>query len=1000
MTRVVSTPCRPWHAAAALLLLAGCAGPPKAAYVGGGVPGASDAVALGNNQAGEPCTQHGDFAGHFNIYCGTWKRPSARLQSVPAGSLTLDALATDSAWRRTLDTAYACDPPAPATLVTGPALLLHCTRQLTGFPQLAIVAQVGDSVWLADGVPAAAPAIERAIALDSGRATRASVTSVAESSGLAADRLARSAASAGELDAFDTALRKATDANLEGDYAAAEDAYRITLDVQRRILGPEAPQTARMLALQALQVSDQHHFAQADAMLARARAIAEQAGAGEDSALPLVWHYQGLNLLNQNRPRDALVLLDRAEQAYLKVAPLPAPGAVRSNALPTDQTSSAAALGVVEVRRAKAVAYRLLDDPAQARISAEAADRSLRAYGLRSLKASARILRTEASVYDAAGDQGGALRTWQRAASDFAEALPGSRSYAETQLLLAAQFARGGQTQPAVDACRKAEHVLRGATAGVPADRLAPCLDLLASAASSGDQPAARQMFELAELAQGGTTSQQIALVSARLAENARDPKAAALIRSRDDANAQLAELYATREDNQGGAAAAALTTRIEALEKQRDALDDALQSASPNYAQLVQQAVSADDILAALRPGEAFADIVLAANRGWVFLLRDGQVAVAGIDGGAHTVDPLVARIRASVDQPAPNGGLRPFDTDAATTLYADLFGTLSGRLAGATALSVAPSGTLLSLPFGLLLTGPAKSDQLAGAPWLIAKVTIAHVPAPANFVQLRRIAGTTRAQNPWFGFGDFVPVTQAQAAASFPPATCHNSAAAFASLDRLPGARAELERAKALLGASSQDELLGPAFTADAVLHADLKNYRVLHFATHALLQTDLACQAEPALVTSNPAGAPDAHGALLTASQVAGLKLDADAVLLSACNTGGPGGSAPGESLSGLARSFFYAGARAMIVTHWDVNDKVAAAIVGASLDFAKKDPSLGMAAALAQAQRLVLAKAPNLAHPFFWAPLALIGDGTSGIAAPVGRISAAPSATPPG
>jgi CHAT domain-containing protein len=518
----------------------------------------------------------------------------------------------------------------------------------------------------------------------------------------------------------------------------------------------------------------------------------------------------------------------------------------------------------------------------------------------------------------------------------------------------------------------------------VTADKLGACLSLLADAARGGDQQAARQMFELAELAQGGTTSQQIALVSARLAENARDPKVAALIRDRDDANADLARLYAAREDSQAGSAAAAdLTKHIAEMEKKRDGLDEALQSASPNYSQLVQQAVSADDILHALRPGEAFADIVLGSDNGWVFLLRDGQIGITQVKGGSHTVDPLVARIRRTLDEPAENGGLRPFDTDASATLYADLFGGVADRLNGATALAVAPSGTLLSLPFTLLLTAPTKPDQLADAPWLIRKVVVAHVPAPANFVQLRRLAGTSRAQKPWFGFGDFVPVTTAQAAASFPPATCHDSAVLFASLQRLAGAKAELSRAGTLLGASAQDELLGPDFTAAAVMHADLKNYRLLHFATHALLQTDLACQAEPALVTSDPAGAKDAQGALLTASQVAGLKLDADAVLLSACNTGGAGGSAPGESLSGLARSFFYAGARAMIVTHWDVNDKVAAAIIGATLDFTKADPSLGMAASLAKAQRLVLAKAPNLAHPFFWAPLALIGDGTSGL-----------------
>jgi CHAT domain-containing protein len=328
-------------------------------------------------------------------------------------------------------------------------------------------------------------------------------------------------------------------------------------------------------------------------------------------------------------------------------------------------------------------------------------------------------------------------------------------------------------------------------------------------------------------------------------------------------------------------------------------------------------------------------------------------------------------------------SGTLLPFDTAASAELYTALFGGAAGTLAQATAMTVAPGGTLLSIPFGLLLTGPASPSKLADAPWLVRRLVIAHVPAPASFVTLRRIAGTSRATRPWFGFGDFRPVTAAQAAASFAPASCKDSAALFAGLPLLPGAVAELAQARSVLGGGAQDELLGPAFTAAAVQSMQLKDYRMLHFATHAILPTDLACQAEPALVTSDPAGAADAHGALLTASEIAGLKLDADAVLLSACNSGGPGGSAPGESLSGLARSFFYAGARSLLVTHWEVNDKVTSILVGATLAYAKADPHLGMAAALAEAERRLLDKAksdvPELAHPFYWAPLALIGEG---------------------
>ena len=127
--------------------------------------------------------------------------------------------------------------------------------------------------------------------------------------------------------------------------------------------------------------------------------------------------------------------------------------------------------------------------------------------------------------------------------------------------------------------------------------------------------------------------------------------------------------------------------------------------------------------------------------------------------------------------------------------------------------------------------------------------------------------------------------------------------------------------------------------------MLQTPLKNYRILHFATHALLPTDLRCQNEPAIVTSAPAGRRDASGALLTATDILGLDLDADLVILSACNSGGPGGTTAGESLSGLARAFFYAGARSLLVTHWSVNDQAAAFLVADTLRRMQAEPGAG-------------------------------------------------------
>jgi CHAT domain-containing protein len=345
--------------------------------------------------------------------------------------------------------------------------------------------------------------------------------------------------------------------------------------------------------------------------------------------------------------------------------------------------------------------------------------------------------------------------------------------------------------------------------------------------------------------------------------------------------------------------------------------------------------------------------------------------------------IDPL----RASIE--ATDSGIPKFNTDAAQHVYADTLAPVEPAMNGATSLIVVPAGPLLSLPFGVLLTGPGDPNALATAPWLIKRVAITHVPAAANFVSLRKVAATSRASQPWFGLGDFQPIGLAQAERSFPGSTCQDSAQLFAGLPRLPFARRELDATRALLGGSAADEMLGQSFTVPNVLKADLRGFRVLHFAAHALLPSELRCESEPAIITSDPPGATDASGALLTASKVSTMTLDADVVILSACNSGGPGGETGGESLSGLARSFFYAGARAMMVTHWSVNDQAAAYIVASTMAKLRSGEAGGVAGALRSAELGMLEQAggkfpADVAHPFYWAPFAVIGEGGARLA----------------
>lgn len=299
---------------------------------------------------------------------------------------------------------------------------------------------------------------------------------------------------------------------------------------------------------------------------------------------------------------------------------------------------------------------------------------------------------------------------------------------------------------------------------------------------------------------------------------------------------------------------------------------------------------------------------------------------------------------------------------------------------MAGAVQLTVSATGSLLSVPFSLLLTGQGGDDDLARAPFLVRRMAVAHVPSVGGFVNLRKSAGTVRAARPWFGLGEFRPPSARQAAATFPSSGCGDSARLLASLSPLPGARRELEAARVVLGADASDQLLGAAFTAPRVLAQPLAEYRTLHFATHAVLPSELRCQAEPAVLTSTPPEAPDAAAAMLTASQIERMNLDADLVILAACNTGGGSGGA-GESLSGLARSFFFAGARSLMVTHWEANDVTTTYLTVLFLQNLQTARAAGPAAALAKAQVRMLDESVGAraeqAHPYYWAVGALIG-----------------------
>jgi CHAT domain-containing protein len=261
---------------------------------------------------------------------------------------------------------------------------------------------------------------------------------------------------------------------------------------------------------------------------------------------------------------------------------------------------------------------------------------------------------------------------------------------------------------------------------------------------------------------------------------------------------------------------------------------------------------------------------------------------------------------------------------------------------------------------------------------------MAISVLPSIPSLRDLRDRAGQSPAPKPFIGFGDPVFAGAAGSARGVATAAdfCREGKStdleALRELPRLPETARELADIARSLGAGRESLVLGADATETRVRGAALDQYRVVAFATHGLLPSEMRCQSEPSLALTPPATPSAQDDGLLDASEVARLKLDADWVLLSACNTARADGKLGGESLSGLAQGFFYAGARALLASHWAVASRPTVQLTTGMFGVYAREPAAGRAEALRRAQ-LALANDPSTSHPFFWAPFVLVGDG---------------------
>jgi CHAT domain-containing protein len=529
-----------------------------------------------------------------------------------------------------------------------------------------------------------------------------------------------------------------------------------------------------------------------------------------------------------------------------------------------------------------------------------------------------------------------------------------------------------------------------------------------------------REAFETAQWTQSSTAAavQQMAARSAAgggaLAALVRESQDMA-VRRREQEAALIAAL-GKADGQQDQKATDAIRLQLADLDKRRGALQARLEKEFPDFAALTSpKPLPVDEIQKLLRADEALVFWLAGykdAKQTYVFAVTRDGFAWRALPLATADLESKVTAFRRGLDLEELGKSIEAgkpilFDLALAHELYATLLGPVDELIKGRKQLLVVPTGALTALPLHLLVTaasaGQPTVDNLKpyrDAAWLMKRQAVTVLPSVASLAALRVFARKDQAKKPLVGFGD--PVFGTDTAEPAQRGT--NTVAArklttraftdfwqgagvdrdrlVQALPRLEDTADELKAVARKLGAPPGDIFLRADASEATVKRLTLADYRVVYFATHGLVAGDVKGLAEPSLALTIPKQASDLDDGLLTASEIAQLKLNADWVVLSACNT--ISGEKPGaEALSGLARAFFYAGARALLVSHWAVDSAAATRLASSTFDILKADPKLGRAEALRRATLAYLndASDPRNAYPAYWAPFSIVGEGAA-------------------
>jgi len=999
-------------ALARLLLLASTLGAASAA-IGASVTPIANRTSFRLGDAGVMCTAQSRatdtrLTGIFDrAYVLTCRDASSAVGSLLAVRRPINAVTEPSTLK---SGPLTCTAPVQVTVDgAGTATSLNCRDEAAklDFKRYSMIR--GKTSYLVEGLAGYDPALR--LALGSVVSNKPQTGAVRVATTEVSDAAAFARTQAGSLDP--AAARVEAYALNNGGQFAQSDQFFETIALRDR---NDSSAFAEALANQGLQQSNLSNFGAAMRLLAQAEAKAPRT----DPVLQrLIRNYRAINQLNQRQSEAALAELAKpvsvivsTEDEELRNGLITLPLADEINRESNTYKNVNVGNGLRPAERAtvldaqalqlSGIALRMtgkLDEAAANLSKAQAKLKSVRDGKLASAGwLSADIEVERALVAEAAGNAGSAAGAYD-AAIDLL-----SRNYPDSPMLLAARARKAAfQLRRGDDAGARtlfAEVVDQSALipdSGIALrDLLTPYFEMLAR---DGSAASAALMFRAAQaLARPGVAQTQ-AVLARQLSEGNDEASALfrlAVARTREIARteSELSDLSAKKAPTQ--ADVATLTATKASLDQMR-ADQTSLQSqlaAYPRYKVLAPQQTDLPDLQAALRDGEGYYKMMAVGDRMYAVFATHGAARAMKIVPTRNMMADKVSQIRRSIVRFENNEAVTdPFDAVSARSLYLDLFGSIDGEVQGLKHLVFEPDGPMLQLPPYLLITKQAGLDAYAarqklpnadefdmrGIDWLGRGREVSISVSPRSFLDVRAIA-PSRAREAYLGLGDNTPVTIKPVAAvaddcDWPVQTWQS-----------PISPAELTLASAVFGPANSKLMTGAAFTDTALLKDNqLDQYRILHFATHGLVTAPRPdCPPRPALVTSF--GGPGSDG-LLSFREIFDLKLDADVVILSACDTAGAASASASReagimtggnyALDGLVRAFIGAGARSVIASHWPVPDAYNATkrLISGLIEARPGEP---LAQALEEAQRGLMDDAQT-SHPFYWAAFIILGDG---------------------